>query len=165
MNSLKLITFLLIFFSFSVNAQRITQPYKAHAEGWLVDINEAYAMSKKSGKPILANFTGSDWCGWCHKIKREIFDKPEFKVWADANIILLEVDFPRSFKLPEDVIKQNSSLQQAFQVRGYPTIWVFELNKNEQQQYVINGFGKTGYMKSVNAFTNNVDNIIKKGKN
>ena len=41
------------------------EEYKAENEGWLVKIEDAYAESKKTGKPILANFTGSDWCGWC----------------------------------------------------------------------------------------------------
>ena len=53
------------------------QPYKAHAEGWLVDINEAYKISKETGKPILANFTGSDWCGWCKVMDKKTFSQEE----------------------------------------------------------------------------------------
>lgn len=160
MKYLKIITFLLIALSLNLSAQEIKPTYKAHAKGWLVDVNEAYAESQKTGKPILANFTGSDWCGWCHKIKREIFDTDEFKTWAAANVVLLEVDFPRSFKLPENIQQQNRSLQQAFQVTGYPTIWAFNLTKNEGGQFMIQGIGKTGYMPSTAAFTNNIDAMI-----
>ncbi len=47
----------------------------ARAEGdWLTSWDEAAKQSKKSGKPILIDFTGSDWCGWCIKLKKEVFD-------------------------------------------------------------------------------------------
>ncbi|PIQ15370.1 MAG: thioredoxin, partial [Flavobacteriales bacterium CG18_big_fil_WC_8_21_14_2_50_32_9] len=82
-------------------------------DGWEVDVNKAYEISKKTGKPILANFTGSDWCGWCIKLKNEVFIKDEFKTWAKDNVVLLELDFPRRFQLPEEIKQQNYGLQQA----------------------------------------------------
>lgn len=48
-------------------------PYKATHEGWLVSIDEAFTLSKKTGKPIMANFTGSDWCGWCKRLSAAVF--------------------------------------------------------------------------------------------
>jgi thioredoxin-related protein len=138
-----------------------TPEYKAHADGWLVDINEAYEISKKTGKPIMANFTGSDWCGWCKKLKAEVFDKADFKAWAEKTVVLVELDFPRRFKVPENIRQQNAGLQQAFQVTGYPTIWVFDLGKDEKGQYTINAMGKTGYVQGVTAFTSGVDAMIK----
>ncbi|HUR30149.1 MAG TPA: thioredoxin family protein, partial [Saprospiraceae bacterium] len=51
--------------------------YSSDKEGWLVDLDEAYAISVKERKPILANFTGSDWCGWCKKLDADVFSKPE----------------------------------------------------------------------------------------
>lgn len=138
--------------------------YKAHADGWLVDINKAYEISKKTGKPILANFTGSDWCGWCKKLKYEVFDKPAFKAWAEKTVVLVELDFPRSFQIPQKYKEQNASLQQAFKVGGYPTIWVFNLDKDVNGQYSINAIGKTGFVKDVSTFTGDVNNMIKKGK-
>lgn len=142
--------------------QTITKEnYKANSEGWLVDINEAYAISKKTGKPILANFTGTDWCGWCIKLKREVFDTPEFKAWAKKNVVLIELDFPRRFQLPEEIKQQNYGLQQAFKVTGYPTIWVFNLGKDAEGKYTIDALGKTGYVKGVSAFTSGIDSMIK----
>lgn len=138
--------------------------YKAHAEGWLVDINEAYAKSEKSGKPIMANFTGSDWCGWCKKLKAEVFDTPEFKAWAKKNVILVELDFPRRFQIPKKYQEQNRGLQQAFQVSGYPTIWVFKLGKDAKGQFTIDAYGKTGYVKGTKAFTAGIDSMIKQKK-
>lgn len=140
--------------------------YKAHNEGWLVSIDEAYEISKKTGKPIMANFTGSDWCGWCIRLTNDVFSKPEFKQWATKNVVLLELDFPRRKQLPENIRQQNAGLQQAFGVTGYPTVWVFFLNKDAKtNQFNINGLGKTGYMPDVNAFIKGVEDMIKQGKN
>ena len=117
-------------------------------EGWLVSIEEAYELSDKTNKPILANFTGSDWCGWCKRLKAEVFSKPEFKEWAKDNVVLLELDFPRKTKLPEEQSRQNYELQRAFQVSGFPTIWVFDLKRPEtSKQFEIHAYGKTGYVR------------------
>lgn len=150
----------------SVKAQSgvVKSEYKAHAKGWLVDIQEAYALSEKTGKPIMANFTGTDWCGWCIKLKSEVFDKPEFKAWAEKNVVLIELDFPRRFQLPENIKQQNYNLAKAFNVTGYPTIWVFNLGKDEKQQFTIEALGKTGYVKGTAAFTGGVDAMIAKAK-
>ena len=138
--------------------------YKAHAAGWMVDMDKAYAESKKTGKPIMANFTGSDWCGWCKKLKSEVFDTPEFKAWAKKNVVLVELDFPRRFQLPQKYKEQNAKLQQAFQVRGYPTIWVFNLGKDDKGQFTIDALGKTGYVKGTKAFTGGIDAMIEQKK-
>lgn len=138
--------------------------YTAHAKGWEVDINKAYEISEKTGKPIMANFTGTDWCGWCKKLKAEVFDTPEFKTWADKNVVLVELDFPRRFQLPENIKQQNYGLAQAFKVTGYPTIWVFNLTKDAEGKFNIEAMGKTGYVKGAKAFTDGVDAMIEQAK-
>ena len=60
-------------------------------------------------------------------LKNSVFTTDEFKKWAKDNVVLLEVDFPRRFKLPAAIANQNAGLQQPFQVRGYPTIFVFNM--------------------------------------
>ena len=135
--------------------------YAATKTGWLVDLDEAYAISAKEGKPILANFTGSDWCGWCKRLDADVFSKPEFKTWAQKNVVLLEVDFPRSKQIPQKNREQNAALQQALQIRGYPTIYVFNLDKNPTTgQYNINATGTTGYAPSVDQFISTVDKFV-----
>jgi len=93
----------------------------ACAADWMTDYNKALAMSKKTGKPILADFTGSDWCGWCIKLKQEVFSKPEFNAWAKKNVILLELDYPRKAQ-PAALKAQNAKLAEKYQIQGYPTI-------------------------------------------
>jgi protein disulfide-isomerase len=141
-------------------AQEAKAAYKAENEGWLVNIDEAYAMSQKTGKPILANFTGSDWCGWCKRLTKSVFVHAEFKEWAKKNVVLLELDFPRRKQLPQDIRQQNASLQKAFAVRGYPTIHVFDLDKKDNGEFAISALGKTNYKKTVKEFTDDVDAML-----
>ena len=143
-----------------------SKAYTAHNKGWLVDLEEAHKQSEAQGKPIMANFTGSDWCGWCKKLTASVFSKPEFKEWAAENVILLELDFPRRTKIPDKYRKQNSNLQQAFKVGGFPTVWIFEMDKNpDTGSFDIAAFGKTGYAPSVAQFTSKADQILEKGGN
>lgn len=151
---------ILISFLFIAALATAQQDYKAGNEGWLVDLQEAYQLSKETGKPIMANFTGSDWCGWCKRLTANVFSKPQFKEWAEDNVVLLELDFPRRKEIPNEIRQQNYSLQQAFKVRGYPTVWVFHLDKNEKGQFAIQALGKTGYTPTVEQFTSGVDQMI-----
>jgi protein disulfide-isomerase len=113
---------------------------------WYVDILQAQAISDSTGKPIFAFFTGSDWCGWCHKLQREVFAKPAFKDWAKKNMILLELDYPRNKQLDPAQAQHNAELQQVFRVTGYPTIWIFHLKRDEANQKMnIMPLGSLGY--------------------
>ena len=141
----------------------VDNEYKAENEGWLVNLEEAFQLSQKTGKPIMANFTGSDWCGWCKRLTASVFVQDEFKKWAAENVILLEVDFPRRKQLPANIQEQNAGLQQAFQVRGYPTVWVFHLTKDPQlNQFQVQALGSTGYKASAQEFIADVNQMMKK---
>jgi protein disulfide-isomerase len=113
---------------------------------WHTSIPDVYEISKTTGKPIFAFFTGSDWCGWCHKLQREVFAKPAFIDWANRNVILLELDFPRKKQLSAELTQQNAELQQAFRVGSFPTIWIFFLDKDEVSKKInISALGSLGY--------------------
>jgi len=68
---------------------------KADTLHWFTSVGEVYNVSNESGKPIFAFFTGSDWCGWCHKLQREVFAKPAFVEWAGKNVVLIGIGFPQ----------------------------------------------------------------------
>lgn len=154
-------TLLLIAALFTSQMVIAQEAYQAENPGWLVDLEEAYEESQKTGKPILANFTGSDWCGWCKKLTKTVFSQKDFQKWADDNVVLLELDFPRRKKLPAKFKRQNSGLQQAFQVRGYPTVWLFDLSKDAGSgQYSIQALGKTGYTETSAEFTANLEKMM-----
>ncbi len=90
---------------------------------WYTDMNKAVEISNKENKPLFLFFTGSDWCGWCIRLQNEVFKTPEFIAWAKENVILVEVDFPRKTVQTDALKNQNASLNQLFEVRGYPTVW------------------------------------------
>jgi len=141
--------------------QKTLADYSAKNEGWHVSLDDALAESKKTGKPILANFTGSDWCGWCKRLDKSVFHQDGFKPWADKNVVLLELDFPRRFRLPQEIAAQNRNLAQSFGVRGYPTIWLFEAGQDEAGKDKFTALGKAGYMKTLSEFQNKIDGYIK----
>jgi protein disulfide-isomerase len=134
--------------------------YASAKPGWLVDLDEAYAISVKEKKPILANFTGSDWCGWCKRLDADVFSKPEFQEWAKKNVVLLELDFPRRFQIPQKNQQQNAAMQQALGITGYPTIWAITMTKDATGKYQVNKLGRTGYTPSPSEFIATVDNFI-----
>jgi len=146
---MKKIVFIIIA-CFSLTTMRLSaqQDTLKKEEGltWYTDIMKANEVSQASGKPLFAFFTGSDWCGWCKKLQKDVMSKPEFIEWAKQNVILLELDFPRYKTLSPELAQQNASLQQTFQITGYPTIWMFYLTKNEQnQKFDIKALGSLGY--------------------
>ena len=93
---------------------------------WETDYKKAQEQAKSDKKLLLVDFTGSDWCGWCIKLNREVFSKPEFKDYATKNLVLLEVDFPRAKAQPDAVRKQNQELAHEYQVQGFPTLVVLD---------------------------------------
>lgn len=131
---------------------------------WYNKLDEAHEVAKKKNIPIFGFFTGSDWCGWCHKLQRDVFAKQAFIDWAKESVVLLELDFPKKKQLPEDIKKQNYELQQAFGVRGYPTVWLFNSEKDEETGKMnLSALGSLGYMANENDFIKKANGIIAKG--
>lgn len=119
-----------IFFNLNTKAQSSAHTDK-NGLTWYSYLEEARIISKEKNKPIFAFFTGSDWCGWCMKLQKDVISKPDFIEWAKENVVLLELDFPRKKQLSADLVEQNNGLQQALGIRGYPTVWLLFAEKNE----------------------------------
>ena len=113
---------------------------------WHTDVNKAIELSVQTEKPLFMFFTGSDWCGWCKRLVKEVFVKAEFATWATKNVILVELDFPRRTKLPEATQKQNRELGQMFGVRGYPTGWFVTPEVTTDGKVNFNKLGSQGYV-------------------
>jgi len=93
---------------------------------WFTSYDQAKTESLKRNVPILVDFSGSDWCGWCIKLEQEVFSKTEFKDFADKNLVLLLVDFPRRKALSAAITKQNEKLAADFSVTGFPTVLILD---------------------------------------
>lgn len=65
---------------------------------WLTDLDQAKQIAKENNKMILLNFSGSDWCAPCIKMKKDIFDKTEFQEYSSEKLVLVRADFPRQKK-------------------------------------------------------------------
>ena len=114
-------------------------------EGWLVDFPKAKALSAKEGKPILMEFTGSDWCPPCKALHKNVLTSAVFKKQIPAKFILLKLDNRRdkTGQAPEE-IAQYKKLSSEYKVRGVPTIIITDAKGKEQHRQV-------GYRSSVTA--------------
>jgi thioredoxin-related protein len=135
MKKIYLIAFFLIG-AFAAQAQELK---------WYTDVKEAIAVSNKEQKPMLMFFTGSDWCGWCIRLQNEVLKTAEFKKWATDNVVLVELDYPRSAPQTPELKSQNNELQQAFAIQGFPTVF-FTSAESKDGKINFKGLGKTGYV-------------------
>ena len=97
-------------------------PEKRVKAKWGTDYTAALALAKQEERKVFLFFTGSDWCGWCMRLEREILRMPEFTDFAAENLVLVKIDFPRRTRLPAAEAAQNQRLAQQYGVRGYPTV-------------------------------------------
>lgn len=130
------VTLLLFVGSFAVEAQEVV---------WETNVIKAMEVSKKTKKPMLLFFTGSDWCGWCIRLQKEVLKTPEFAAWAKKNVVLVELDYPRSVPQTAEIKKQNNELQQVFAIQGYPTVH-FANVKTVDGKVNFESIGSTGYV-------------------
>ena len=108
--------------------------------GFTDDLDAAFKDAAKSGKCVYACFSGSDWCGWCVKLEREVFSKPVFLKSVTNDYALVFVDTPRDKSLLSDRAKaENPSLVEKYGIRGFPTAIVFDSNGKE--------VARTGYLR------------------
>jgi thioredoxin-related protein len=87
---------------------------------WLVNFDSAQGAAVQQNKYILLNFSGSDWCGPCIKMKKEVFESESFLSLAEKHLVLLRADFPRAKKnqLSKDQTKHNETLAEKYNPEG-----------------------------------------------
>lgn len=126
---------------FSVHAQdaagKAADADNAAGLQWLEDFTDAKATAAEKELPIMMYFTGSDWCGWCVKLHNEVFDQKAFQDYANKELVLMKIDFPRKTKQSQELQDKNRQLSQEFKVRGFPTVYLVDA-----QGKVL---GRTGY--------------------
>lgn len=112
----------------------------AGGEGWSSDFAASKKLAAESKKDLLIDFTGSDWCGWCIKLQKEVFSQDPFKNGVKDKFVLVELDYPQDkSKLSAATIKQNEELGEKYAVQGYPTILLCDADGKP--------FAATGYEK------------------
>jgi protein disulfide-isomerase len=118
----------------SSTAEETTKASSSAKTGWLTNFAQAQQEAKSQNKLLLMDFTGSDWCGWCIMLEKEIFSKPEFQEYASKNLVLLELDFPRGKKLPAETLEQNQRLAVKHHIQGFPTMVILDGSGKELAQ-------------------------------
>lgn len=91
---------------------------------WQTDYAAALKQAATENKYVLVDFSGSDWCGWCMKLDREVFSQKEFIDYARAHLICVLLDFPRGKELPKTQKDANQALLERYQVEGFPTVLI-----------------------------------------
>ena len=116
---------------------KVSVPPVAPGE-WAINYPAALVQADSENKKVFLFFTGSDWCGWCKRLDREILSTAEFKTYAEENLILVKLDFPRRTPQSGQLKAQNTQLAEQYEVGGFPTIIV--LNSAGEK------IGRLGYM-------------------
>lgn len=120
----------------------------AAGEGWTTDFEAARKEAATSGKSLLLDFTGSDWCGWCIRLQDEVFKHDTFKQGVKDKFVLVELDFPQdTSKQSPALIEQNKMLGEKYAVEGYPTILLVD---SDGRPYAATGYKAGGPGEYVN---------------
>ncbi len=106
-----------------------------HAQDlWMMDYQKALERARTEKKEVLLDFTGSDWCIWCQKLEKDLFDQSLFQKFAKENLVLLKVDFPQNKEQSDVLKKQNDQLQKQYRVEGFPTLILLDSEGKLLQQ-------------------------------
>jgi thiol-disulfide isomerase/thioredoxin len=91
---------------------------------WTTQYAAALRQARQQDAKVFLFFTGSDWCGWCKRLDREVLTTDKFRDYAGKNLVLVKLDFPRGVAQSSAEKAQNEQLAQRYQVRGFPTVVV-----------------------------------------
>ena len=118
---------------------------------WVNEFEKAKQTAATEGKDLLMDFTGSDWCAWCIRLHKEVFDLEAFKTAAPKNFVLVELDYPQdTSKLSKEIREQNEKLKQQFSIQGYPTILLADASGRPYAQTGYQEGGPDEYVKHLN---------------
>lgn len=94
---------------------------------WTMDLDVATKMAAEKKLPILLNFSGSDWCGWCQVMETNVFSAQKWNDYAKDNLMMVLIDFPTDPALvPQKFVKRNEELKAKYAVEGLPTFIVLD---------------------------------------
>ena len=131
---------------------------KSVAKGWTEDFEAAKKQAAKEGKLILMDFSGSDWCGWCMKMDKEVFAQNRFVREASKKFVLVMIDTPNDKTILSNLAKrQNQELKETYSVRGFPTVVIVDPSGKEVKRH--SGYragGPGGYIKYLRELTRGV---------
>jgi protein disulfide-isomerase len=126
--SLVLVTVFIVFsyVNNSIASDKIKSDPKTNKVVWHTNLEKAIEIAEKENKPILMQFSGSDWCHFCIRLNEEVLKQKEFVDYAKENMILVNIDFPLSIQQTDEVKNYNQEMLKKYGVRGYPTVLLLD---------------------------------------
>jgi thioredoxin-related protein len=99
------------------------------SQDWKSNLEEAKSIAETDSKSIILVFSGSDWCGPCIKLDRNIWQSDEFKKEANSKWVLVKADFPKkkANQLSETQTKINKLLAEKYNPNGnFPLVVILD---------------------------------------
>lgn len=102
--------------------------YSLGAEEWGTDLPQGLATAAAEGRPVLVEFTGSDWCPPCMIVRSKYLPTKEFKDFVEKNkLVLVELDYPQGAnKVSPEVRRERDKIATAYQINAFPTMLVLD---------------------------------------
>lgn len=135
---------------------------------WLTDLDAAKAKGVKENKPLLVDFTGSDWCPPCIQLHKVVFESAEFAAVA-SKYVLVELDYPRKTPQAPELKAKNAELSKKFGISGFPTVLLIDAKSGDVFGKTVGFGGQTAkeYIEKLASFKNTPEGRValeKEGK-
>ena len=156
-----------LLFSLLTSATTAAAATTSTPKGWTDDYDAALKQAAAEKKLVLVDFSGSDWCGWCKKLDKEVFAKEEFLKVATNSYVLLMIDSPSDDKLLSAKAKeQNPKLVEKYGVRGFPTVLLLDAKGEVVAKTGYQKGGPAKYLEKLKALSSQADdpefnNVVK----
>jgi protein disulfide-isomerase len=127
----------------------VAQAASSVAVKWETSYQAAMDLAGREDRVVMLFFTGSDWCSWCSRLSKEVFEHPSFIAYTERYLVPVKVDFPRRSQLPASLQQHNDTLANRFRVRSFPTVVFVDSNGKEVHRRGYEQGGGPAYLESL----------------
>jgi protein disulfide-isomerase len=115
------------------------------------------ALAKRTNRPLLLAFIGTDWSIYSLKLDREVFDQAEFANDSKYNFLLCKLHFYQTQERAPEIIRQNENLARKYRIEEFPTVVVLNPSGVE--------IGRVGYIAGgAEPFAERINAIVAKSR-
>ena len=119
-------------------------------QGFTDNLDEALKSAKANKRYVVAVFSGSDWCGWCKKLEKEILSTETFRKGAVGRYELVYIDNPRNQDLLSEHGKENNrKLTSKYDIHGFPTVLILDADGKKVAEMGYDAGGPEKYLEKI----------------